>query len=83
MPKKRDTHLYELYDGREKVYIGTSDDPESRADQHKAARKKFTRVVIKTPKLTKESAEEREDKALQSYMRSHKRLPKYNKTESG
>ena len=83
MPKKRDTNLYELYDGRKKVYIGISDDPESRAQKHEAEGKRFTRMNVRTPKLTRESAEEREDKALQSYKHGHGRLPKYNKTESG
>ena len=84
MPRKRDTHTYALYQGRKKVYIGSSSDPEARARAHKDEGKRFSRVEVTSPRLTPDSAKQREGEQIGTYKRSHGgRPPKYNKTDHG
>ena len=79
MSKKRDTNIYELFDGNKKVYIGVSDDPSRREQEHKDEGKKFTNIRIVGPKLTKESAFKRESERISQYQKDHKgKNPKYN-----
>lgn len=80
MANKRDTVIYELRDGRKKVYVGITNDPARREVEHKNDGKKFTKMTVTTPKLTEESAVAREKKAIETYQNNHKgEMPKYNK----
>ena len=78
MGKKRDTYNYNLWDGRKKVYEGISADPEDREQQHQQD-KKFTRMEVQKPAVSRDTALEREQEAIEGYRRSHGgRPPKYN-----
>ncbi len=80
MRNKRDTYVYELFDSRKIVYIGITDDLERREQEHLGEGKKFTSIRTISPKLTKESALEREDERISQYQKGHNgRTPKYNK----
>jgi len=82
MAKKREHYRYELRDRRKIVYIGITDDPARRKDEHKRERKQFTSMNIVGPTVTKESAEQWEKKRIRQYCRSHRgKGPRYNKTE--
>ena len=80
--KARDTHRYELRDGRKIVGFGISDDPERRAEEHSRDRKRFTSMNVVGPAVTRESAETWEEKRLEAYRKGHSgRNPRYNKTD--
>ena len=84
MAKARDTVTYALYDGRKKVYIGTTNDPEARTEQHRKEGKNFTRVEATSRRMTENSAQKREAEQLASYRRSHRgHNPRYNKDADG
>jgi predicted GIY-YIG superfamily endonuclease len=79
LTKKRDTYNYSLWDGRKKVYVGITNDPEGREQQHDQD-KNFTRMNVRKPAVSKETALEREQEAIDQYRQSHGgRSPKYNK----
>jgi len=78
LAKKRDTYNYNLWDGSRKVYAGVTNDPEVRELQHRRD-KKFTRVEVRKPAVSRETALEREQEAMERYRQSHGgRPPKYN-----
>ena len=84
MAKKRDTVTYALYEGNKKVYIGTTNDPDRRAEQHRQQHKRFTRMDITSRRMTEESAKQREAEQLEAFRRGHKRHnPRYNKDLTG
>lgn len=79
MPKKRNYYRYELWDNKKLVYIGITDNPKRRLQEHKIEGKKFTRMKIVGRAVTKETAEKWEENRLRTYRRHHKgRNPKYN-----
>lgn len=82
MPKehKRTTHVYELKDGKKKVYVGTSNDPERRAKEHERSGKNFTHMNILSGKKTPENAKKMEKELIGKYGGSKSKTPKYNKT---
>ena len=78
MPKKRDNVVYELFDKGKKVYIGITNDVERRRQEHEQD-KNFSTMRIVTPKLTEESARNRETDRIETYQKNHKgKPPKYN-----
>ncbi len=80
MKSKRDANVYELFDGRKKVYIGITDDLERREQEHKNEGKKFTSIRKVTSKLTQESALKKERERISQYQKNHRgKTPKYNK----
>ena len=82
MPKKRDTYRYELKQGHKVVYYGITNEPERREEEHKEEGKKFSRLIVKGPIVTEETAEKWEEDRLASYRKSHRgRNPRYNKTD--
>ena len=83
MSKPRKTRTYALYDGREKVYIGESNDLNRRANQHAADGLEFTRIESTSRAMTKEGAKNKEADQLESYRRGHSRLPRYNDDPTG
>lgn len=80
---KRTTHVYELVNKREKVYIGTSKDPLKRAEQHKSKGKSFTKVNVLTAKMKKANAEKKETSLIRKHKRTNGSLPKYNVSSTG
>ena len=84
MPRARKTVTYALHDGRKKVYIGTTDNPERRVREHEAEGKRFTRMDVTSRRMTEEGAKQKEAAHLASYRSSHGgRNPRYNESKSG
>lgn len=84
MANKRDTQTCALYQGNEKVYIGTTDDLKRREQQHRDDGKNFYRIEPTSRRMTSDSAKKREADQLETYRRGHKgKNPKYNKTDDG
>ena len=84
MVRKRSTQTYGLYNGNEKVYIGTTDDLERREQEHRNAGKKFTRIEPTSRRMTPDSAKKRETEQLETYRQGHRgNNPRYNKTSDG
>lgn len=81
---KRDHCNYKLKTGNKVVYIGETDDPDRREGEHRAAGKKFDRLVCDGPKVSETTAQKRQREALARYRRSHGgKNPKYNKRDDG
>ena len=80
---KRDTNVYELKDGKKRVYLGTSNNPQRRIKEHKQDGKKFTKLNILTPKMQKNNAEKKETNLIKKHKKTTGSLPKYNITETG
>jgi predicted GIY-YIG superfamily endonuclease len=67
-----------LRNGQKIVYIGITNDPESRDNTHQQD-KKFDRMKIEGPKVSRETALDWEKEALERYRRGHGgKSPKYN-----
>lgn len=78
MANKRDTSRYTLWDGQRKVYIGVTNDPQRRRDEHRQD-KEFDRMKIEGTKVSKGTALEWEQGAIDEYRRGHGgNPPKYN-----
>ncbi len=78
MAEKRDTTRYTLRNGQKIVYIGVTNKPERREGEHEQD-KNFGQMRKEGPKVSKESALEWEQEALERYRRNHDgRNPKYN-----
>ncbi|MFO7967290.1 MAG: GIY-YIG nuclease family protein [Archaeoglobaceae archaeon] len=79
MPKKkRNYYRYELKNGRKKVYVGITKDPERRREDHKD-NKRFTKMNVVGPAVTKGTAERWEEEKLKKYRKNHGgRNPRYN-----
>ena len=84
MAKRRDTVSYALYDGHKKVYIGTTNDPVRRAEEHAEEPKRFSRLQITSSRLTEEGAIQKEEEQLEVYRQGHGgQNPRYNKDTDG
>lgn len=80
MPAPRDYYRYELYDQGKIIYIGITNDPQRREEEHQAEGKKFRTMSIRGPAVSKATAERWEEKRLASFRNNHRgRNPKYNK----
>jgi predicted GIY-YIG superfamily endonuclease len=78
LAKKRDTSRYTLWDGQKKVYIGITTDKASRENSHRQD-KNFDQMKIEGPKVSRETALQWEQEALDKYRRGHSgKPPKYN-----
>ena len=78
MAKKRDTTRYTLRNGQKIVYIGQTNAPERREGEHHVD-KKFDRMQKEGPKVSKETALDWEQEALERYRRGHQgNTPRYN-----
>ncbi len=64
MAKKRDTVTYELRQGNKVVYVGTTNDPERRQNEHRDQGKKFGKMTITSKKMTSEGAQKKESERL-------------------
>ena len=84
MSKPRKTRTYALYDGREKVYIGESNDLARRALEHEKEGHKFTRIVPTSRAMTKPGAQSKEADQLEAFRGGHRgRNPRYNEDPEG
>lgn len=84
MTRTREHFRYELKDGRQVVYIGITNDPEAREQEHFDAGKRFSHLLVVGPAVTRDTAEGWDEDRLAAYRRSHGgRNPRYNKTETG
>lgn len=80
MGSQRDTYRYELWSGLGVVYIGITNDPERREEEHRRERKRFISMRIQGPAVTQASAEKWEEDRLAAYRRNHGgKNPRYNK----
>ena len=82
--KKRDTVIYRLKQKRKTVYIGTTDDPERRIEQHKKQGKRFSSMQIASKKMTEEGAMKKEEEMLKNFRSNHRgKNPTHNKDKDG
>lgn len=82
---ERNTFLYRLTgEHGETLYIGTTNDPERREQEHRNKGWRFRSLETQSCALSKESAATREQEAIATYKRNHDgKRPKYNKNDSG
>ena len=81
---KKDTYKYELHNGHETVYVGTTKNPERREQEHRADGKQFTKMTIIGRPSTSEGAGKWEEDRIDTYKRNHGGdRPKYNQNDSG
>ena len=83
MANQRDTVVYELEKGNEVVYIGTTNNPERREQQHRQEGKQFDFIKIISLPMTEEGAKRIEAERLATYRSNQGRNPKYNKDHDG
>lgn len=83
MQKKQDTVTYELKQGNKVVYVGTTNDPERREQEHKEDGKKFGRMNVTSRRMTEEGAKKKETKRIETYRKNQGKNPKYNKDSDG
>ena len=84
MAQKRDTYKYELKQGNKVVYVGITDDPGRREQEHRNDGKQFTSMNIVGNASTRQGASACEEQRIQTYMGNHHgQTPQYNKNETG
>lgn len=77
---------YSIYNSRGKrTYVGTTADPERRAEQHAKAGKlrRGGKLVVESKRMPRRDAERLEAKKIEGYRRRTGRLPRDNKTSDG
>ena len=85
MAKKRDSVTYDLRDSKNRVvYRGTTNDPDRREQQHRDEGERFANLNVTSRRMTKEGAQRKEGKDLETYRRGHGGSnPRYNKDDDG
>ena len=83
MAKKQDTVTYELKQGNKVLYIGITNDPERREQEHREEGKKFKRMKVTSRCMTEEGATKKEAERLTRYRKNQGRNPIYNKDSDG
>lgn len=83
MPKKQDTVTYELKQGNKVVYVGTTNDPEQREQEHREAGKQFGHMNITSRRMTEDGAKKKEKERIETYRKNQGKNPKYNKDSDG
>jgi len=79
MASRRDYYRYELREGRRVVYVGITNDPERREQEHRSEGKVFTSMHVIRPAVTETGAREWEQQRLETYRTNHGgKDPKYN-----
>ncbi len=81
--KPRDTVTYELKQGNQVVYVGETNNPERREQEHKEEGKQFVKMAITSRRMTKDGAQTKEAERLATYRKNQGRNPKYNKDSDG
>ena len=80
MTKERDTYVYELKRGNEVCYVGKTNNPDRREQEHQKDGKKFGHMKIISRAMTEDGAEKKEKERLEAYRKSHRgKNPEYNK----
>lgn len=81
---KKDTVTYDLKRGNEVVYRGTTNNPERRAQEHRAEGKGFSHMKITSQPMTEAGAKRKESKQLATYRKGHQgQNPVYNEDNDG
>ena len=81
---KLDTVTYELKQGNQVVYVGTTNNPERRQQEHENLGKKFSSMNITSRKMTEDGAMKKEAARLETYRKNHQGVnPRYNKNNEG
>lgn len=80
---KKKSVTYKLVQNNRAVYIGVTNDPNTRIIQHLQSGKLFDQMVITSPLLPRQEAERRESRNIASYREATGRNPRYNKTSNG
>ena len=83
MSRKRDTVTYELKKGNEVLYVGTTNNPERREQEHKNEGKQFSKMKITSRRMTEEGAKQKESERLKKYRKNQGKNPRYNKDSDG
>ncbi|MES9897706.1 MAG: hypothetical protein ABW148_01645 [Sedimenticola sp.] len=83
MAKKRETVTYELKKGNEVVYVGTTNDPERREQEHRDQGKQFGHMNVTSRRMTDDGAKQKEAERLATYRKNQGTNPKYNKDSDG
>ena len=83
MPKKQDTITYELKQGNKVVYIGTTNNPKRREQEHREDGKQFDRMNVTSRRMTEEGAKKKETERIETYRKNQGKNPKYNKDSDG
>ena len=83
MTKKQNTVTYELKQGNKVVYVGTTNDPGRREQEHVEAGKEFSHMKITSRRMTEEGAMKKEEERLKTYRQNQGVNPKYNKDSNG
>ncbi len=83
MAKKQDTVTYELKDGNKVVYVGTTNDPERREQEHRDGGKRFGHMNVTSRRMTEDGATKKEADKLATYRKNQGKNPKYNKDSDG
>lgn len=83
MPKKQDTVTYELKQGNKVVYVGTTNDPERREQDHRKDGKQFSHMNVTSRCMTEEGAKKKETERIETYRKNQGKNPKYNKDSDG
>lgn len=79
----RDTSRYILKNGNRIEYIGITNDPERRMNEH-SRDKSFTTMEIVGPKVKRATAEKWETERIETYANNHNgSAPPLNKTKNG
>ena len=75
---------YELKQGRRVVYVGVTNDPDAREQEHRDDGKRFSHLLVVGPAVTRDTAERWEEDRLEAFRRNHGgRNPRYNVTDDG
>lgn len=81
---RRTTVTYDLIRNGKIVYRGSTRDPEQRQEEHRGEGKKFDRLKVTSPRLTRESAKRREAENLEKFRSRHGgKNPQYNQDVDG
>lgn len=80
---RRKTYKYELKDRNSLLYVGITDNPERREQQHRQD-KDFGHMTIVGNRTTRDAAEKWEEERIRTYMNNHwGETPPMNKNETG
>ncbi|MEK6916477.1 MAG: hypothetical protein AABW92_01920 [Nanoarchaeota archaeon] len=74
---------YKLVKDEKATYIGTTNNPKRRNEEHSDSGKRYDYLKVTSPRVSKTEAERRETRNLKSYGKATGRKPKYNKTHIG
>jgi hypothetical protein len=74
---------YKLVKNKKAVYIGTTNNPNRRNNEHSRSGKNYDYLEVTSYGISKNEAERRESRNLNSYKKATGKKPTYNKTSNG